>query len=208
MASKAGMEPGVEYWQQADEALLQLIVLRNPDALAALYDRHAPTIYNTAMRIVREPTNADEVLQDTFWQVWQKAGEFQGTGSVAAWLFRIARNKSLDQLRRQKARAVESVSHTAAGIVDGLAAAAMRSSQVEQISEQAWKQQQVRDALSTLPAEQRVCLELAYFDGLSQRQIAEQTQAPLGTVKTRVRMGLDKLARLLGTVGLQAEDNG
>src|SRR5262245_23589086 len=92
----------VDYSQLADETLLDLIKQRDADAFTALYDRHAQTIYNVIIRIVREPAVAAEVHQDTFWQIWQKAGEFRGGGAAAAWLYRIARNKSLDQLRRQK----------------------------------------------------------------------------------------------------------
>ncbi|HET9222008.1 MAG TPA: sigma-70 family RNA polymerase sigma factor, partial [Roseiflexaceae bacterium] len=94
----------MEYGQHTDETLLTMIARRDPDALAALYDRHAQTVYNLIARIVQEPGTADEVLQDTFWQVWQKAGEFHRSGTAAAWLYRIARNKSLDQLRRLNAR--------------------------------------------------------------------------------------------------------
>jgi RNA polymerase sigma-70 factor, ECF subfamily len=197
----------VDHVQQTDESLVELIAQRDPDALAALYDRHAPAIYNLVMRIVREAALADELLQDTFWQVWRKAGDFEGTGSAAAWLHRIARNKSLDQLRRQKARP-QLVSHDESA--DGhppLPAGVAQPASVEQLSEQAWERRQVRQALSKLPREQRICLELAYFEGLSQRQIAEHLDAPVGTVKTRVRLGMDKLAGLLRAVGYLTEDD-
>jgi RNA polymerase sigma-70 factor (ECF subfamily) len=184
----------VDHTQHADETLLRLIAQHDPNALSALYERHAQTIYNVAMHIVRDATAADEILQDTFWQVWQKAADFSNTGSGAAWLYRIARNKSLDQLRRRKARP-EAIATSQ--LLDSHAALATEPRPVEQATEQAWQQQQVRHALASLPDEQRLCLELVYFEGLSHRQIAEQTQSPIGTVKTRVRMGLEKLARLL-----------
>ncbi len=87
-----------------DETLLQLIAERDAAALEVLYDRYAQVVYNLSMRIVREAAIVDEVLQDTFWQVWQKAGDYRGSGAAAACLCRIARNKSLDQLRREQAR--------------------------------------------------------------------------------------------------------
>ena len=98
------MEPILR--QHSDEALLRLVAQRNSAALEVLYDRHAQTIYNLITRIVRDPAAADDLLQDTFWQVWQAGdqSQFRGEGAAVAWLFRVARNKSLDHLRRQKAR--------------------------------------------------------------------------------------------------------
>jgi RNA polymerase sigma-70 factor (ECF subfamily) len=92
--------------QLSDEALLQLIAERDAVALETLYDRHAQMIHNLITRIVRDPAVAAELLQETFWQVWQACGQgqFRGEGVALAWLCRIARNKALDQLRRQKAR--------------------------------------------------------------------------------------------------------
>src|SRR5919108_3098677 len=93
-------------YQPSDEALLQLIAQQDAAALEMLYDRYAQTIYNLIKRIVQDSAIADELLQETFWQVWQACGQgqFRGEGVALAWLCRIARNKSLDQLRRQKAR--------------------------------------------------------------------------------------------------------
>lgn len=192
--------------QDLDEILLHAIAERDVAALEILYDRHAQTIYNLVLRIVREPALAEEVLQDTFWQVWQKAAEFQASGAAAAWLYRIARNKSLDMLRRQKTRP-QPISTTQLGDdAPDLDALAMGGPSVEEGAEHAWKRRLVRRALGNIPPEQRQCLELAYFDGLSQREIAAQMDTPLGTVKTRMRIGLEKMARILRTAGLDAED--
>jgi RNA polymerase sigma-70 factor (ECF subfamily) len=195
----------VEYVQHTDESLLGMIARRDADALAALYDRHAQTVYNMIARIVQEPGAADEILQDTFWQVWQKAGEFQGGGAAAAWLYRIARNKSLDQLRRLKTRP-QPISSDESGEQNIWSTLAAAGAEVERITEHAWRRQHVREALTSLPADQRLCLELAYFEGMSQRQIAQHTATPIGTVKTRVRMGLEKLERILRAAGYQSED--
>jgi len=152
------------------------------DALEALYDRHAATVYNLIHRIVRDPAIAEDILQETFSTVWQKAGEFSGQGSVAGWIFGIARNKSLDQLRRQKARP-QSVASASEEIEGNL------------------NDQRLLTALAQIPAEQRHYLELAYFDGLTPKQIAEYTQTPLGAVRIRLRTGLQKLQRILRAVG-------
>jgi RNA polymerase sigma-70 factor (ECF subfamily) len=194
--------------QLSDEALLQRIAERDAVALETLYDRHAQTIYNLIMRIVRNPAIADELLQETFWQVWQACGQgqFRGEGVALAWLCRIARNKSLDQLRRQKARpqpVTTASEEEEQRLWDQFVAA---EAAVEQATERAWDRQYLRQALEKIPAEQRLCLELAYFEGMSQRQIAEYTATPLGTIKTRLRMGLEKLEYLLRVAGYQAED--
>ncbi|MBI1880305.1 MAG: sigma-70 family RNA polymerase sigma factor [Chloroflexi bacterium] len=194
-------------YQRSDEVLLQLIVQRDALALEALYDRYAQTIYNLIVHIVQNPAIADELLQETFWQVWQacEQGQFRGEGAAAAWLCRIARNKSLDQLRRQKARPrpVETKSDEDE---ESLWSQFMADVEVERLTERSWDRQYLRQALDRIPSEQRLCLELAYFEGMSQRQIAEYTDTPLGTIKTRLRMGLEKLERILRVAGYQAED--
>jgi RNA polymerase sigma-70 factor (ECF subfamily) len=159
-------------------------------------------------RIVQDPAIADELLQETFWQVWQACGQnqFRGEGAPAAWLCRIARNKSLDQLRRQKARPrpVEvKPDENEETLWDQFPAP---EPEVEQLTARSWDRQYIRQALNQIPSEQRLCLELAYFEGMSQRQIAEYTATPLGTIKTRLRMGLEKLERILRIAGYQAED--
>lgn len=184
--------------QIADETLLQQIMQRNTDALSVLYDRYAQTVYHLILRIVREPAVADELLQETFWHVWQKADQFQERGSAAAWLCRIARNMSLDELRRQKARP-QSLDLSDQEYQAVLVNRPDQSIRVEEAVEQAWTRQELRQALDQLPAEQRLCLELAYFQGMSQREIAAHLDAPVGTVKTRVRLGIEKLEHLLRT---------
>ena len=191
-----------EYAHHTDEALVRQISRRDSDALATLYDRHAQTVYNLIMRIVRDSASADELLQDTFWQVWQKADSFQ-YGNAAAWLYRIARNKSLDWLRRQKVR--PPIAHS---FDEPDTQTTVTASLVEQSVAQSWQQAEVLQALASLPREQRHCLELAFFEGLSQRQIAEHTQTPLSTVKTRIQMALGKLERTLRAVGYRSGREG
>jgi RNA polymerase sigma-70 factor (ECF subfamily) len=192
--------------QLSDEALLQQVARRDATALEELYDRHAQVVYNLIMRIVRETAIADELLQETFWQVWRQADKFRGEGAAAAWIYRIARNKGLDQLRRQQVRPqpVDAPTEEAEAAVWAQLPAA--EPEVEQAIEARQDHTSVRQALEQIPAEQRSCLELAYFEGMSQRQIAAHTNTPLGTVKTRLRMGLEKLERLLMTAGYRQKD--
>lgn len=185
----------------SDEILIQRISRRNSEALEILYDRHAQTVYNLIVRIVRDPASADDLLQETFWQVWQKASEFSGRGPAAAWLYRIARNKSLDALRRQQARpqpVLTTTPEAEATLWAGLPAA---DPSPERVVTEHQLRDQLRYALRQIPSEQRHCLELAYFEGLTQQQIAAQTAVPLGTVKTRLRMGLAKVGRIFRGVG-------
>jgi RNA polymerase sigma-70 factor (ECF subfamily) len=193
--------------QHPDEVLLQLIAQRDATALETLYDRYAQTIYNLIVRIVQNPAIADELLQETFWQVWQAGGQgqFRGEGAAAAWLCRIARNKSLDQLRRQKARP-RPVETRSDEDEERLWNQFIADVEVERQTEHSWDRQYLRQALDRIPSDQRLCLELAYFEGMSQRQIAKHTDTPLGTVKTRLRMGLEKLEYILRVAGYRAED--
>ena len=92
-----------KYRNASDEKLLQLVSRKDLLAYETLYERHAQTVFNLLMRIVRDRATGEELLQETFWQVWQKAGQYGEKGAVAAWLYRIARNKALDQLRHDKA---------------------------------------------------------------------------------------------------------
>lgn len=183
-----------------DEVLLQMTARKSVEAYEALYDRHAQVMYNLIFRIVREADVADELLQDAFWQIWQNAQQYRGAGAAAAWMYRVARNRALDHLRREKARprlgdAPLEEAYPAAGAVPS----------AEAETEANLRRTQVQAALDAIPHEQRVCLELAYFEGKSQREIAEETQTAVGTIKSRMRIGLEKLERLLRSAGYRNE---
>lgn len=187
----------------SDEELLQLIARRDGDAFETLYDRHAPLVHNVILRIVGDVRTAEEVVQECFWQVWQKAGDYRGTGAGAAWLYRIARNRGLDRLRQYQARpqttelsTTESPTFVRYG----------QTPSVELTVEQRWQQQQVRQSLASIPEEQRLILELAYFEGMTQSEIADYLALPLGTIKSRLRLGVEKLERLLAATGLRKGD--
>lgn len=181
--------------ERSDEELLRFVSEQNMIAYETLYDRHAQTVYNLIARIVRDMQVADELLQETFWQIWQNAGQYRGDGAAAAWILRIARNRALDQLRRQKTQP-RFVGTTLEDVADRT-----NHKGAEYEAEQMWNRQHVRIALESLPYEQRLCIELAYFEGLSQQEIARNTNMALGTVKSRIRLGMEKLERLLRIEG-------
>lgn len=186
------------YHDFSDEQLLSLTCQRDTAAFAALYDRHAQVVHALLLRIVRESETADDLLQETFWQVWQKAEQYGGSGLPTAWLHRVARNKALDQLRRQQARPQRTRSELTT--FEHLPTFNQRSTEAE--VEQRWVQQAVINALQKIPGEQRQALELSFFAGLSQQEIAEQTHTPIGTIKTRIYQGMNKVKRVLAGLGV------
>lgn len=183
--------------QQSDETLLQLVAQRNLAAYDLLYRRHAQVMYNLITRIVHDPATAEDLLQDTFWQIWENANQYRGSGAALAWMMRVARNRALDQLRRQRVRP-PTVSDDAEE-VENIAA----PSTTEEAVEIQMRRAQVQRALESIPEDQRLCLELAYFEGLSQREIADQTNMAVGTIKSRIRIGLEKVERLLRGSGVR-----
>lgn len=171
-----------------DITLIERVVSRDESAIAELYDRHHRLLFALILRILRDRSEAEEVLQEAFVLVWTKAASYNvALGSPAAWLVRIARNRAIDRLRSNtvRQRAAE-----AAPMPEGEDSPEDRAS----VSEQ---QRAVARALSNLPAEQRVLIEQAYFLGLTQSELAERFQLPLGTVKTRIRTGMMALRQFL-----------
>jgi RNA polymerase sigma-70 factor, ECF subfamily len=172
-----------------DGALMVRVEARDADALAALYDRHAGRLLSLARRILGEGGEAEEVLQEVFLFAWRAAATYDPSrGNVLTWLLIATRSRSIDRLRVRKGasrpeprRLEEMPSEPAAGD-DPEAASADR--QWEAVC---------RSAVRELPDDQRTVMELAYFEGLTQQEIADRTATPLGTVKTRARLGLMKL---------------
>jgi RNA polymerase sigma-70 factor (ECF subfamily) len=161
-------------------------------AMTSLYDTSSRVLYGLLLRILNEHALAEEVLLDVYVQVWRKAGSYdEGRGSPMAWMLTIARSRALDRLRsgRQELLLRDSF--------EGLQENARSEIDVEETAEIAEVQGRVRDALETLPAEQREVIELAYYGGLSHSEIALQLEQPLGTVKTRIRSGMMKLRNIL-----------
>lgn len=185
----------------SDEDLLIGITQQDMQAIEILYDRYAGALYALVFRIVKDGIAAEGLVQETFLKVWQKAGEYTGVGAPGAWIFRIARNKALDHLRRGKVRPVSSEKELESHytLTDSESDTSMTHTEIA--VEQIYHRDHLRSALAELPAEQRQCLELAYFEGMTQTEIALHTHAPLGTIKTRIKMGLHKMERLLRSYG-------
>jgi RNA polymerase sigma-70 factor (ECF subfamily) len=179
---------------RTDIALLDRIVARDEQAVAELYDRHHRLLFGLILRILRDRSEAEEVLQEVFVLVWTRAETYNvALGSPAAWLVRIARNRGIDRLRANnvRVRAVESAPLPVAADSPETRAA---------LSEQ---QRAVACALESLPQDQRVLIEQAYFLGLTQSELAERFKLPLGTVKTRIRTGMIALREQLSQVFIE-----
>jgi RNA polymerase sigma-70 factor, ECF subfamily len=161
-------------------------------ALAELYDRWSRTVYALIVHLVRDGDDAEDVLEETFWQAWRQASRYEASrGEVGTWLMTIARSRSFDRLRSRQRLREEPLTP----LLTGVAGAADESYSQDPSShvEMAERRTLVVSALRTLPTEQRQVLELAYFGGLSQTEIADRTGQPLGTVKTRTRLAAQKL---------------
>ena len=173
---------------EADIDLVRRLAKGDRDAVAELYDRHASRVLGLAYRIVRNSPDAEDVVQDVFSQAWRTAPSYQSSrGTVAGWLLMMARTRAIDRLRSRQARGDAATSD-----LDTLPADAVSPPDQLIASQQA---AHVREALLALPSEQKTALELAYFEGLTQSEIARRLQTPLGTVKTRIRSALASLRR-------------
>jgi RNA polymerase sigma-70 factor (ECF subfamily) len=181
----------------ASVRLLGEIARGDRDAFARFYDLHATLVHTFALRILRERGEAEEVVQDVFVQVWRQAETYRADrGTPEAWLITLTRSRGIDKLRSRRrrdemARPVDNP--------DRLPTSAVAESAAGQAEARAT----LGGALAELPAAQRSVLELAYFDGLTQSEIAARLGEPLGTVKTRMRSGLERLRGAL-TAGRQA----
>ncbi|MEP7344588.1 MAG: sigma-70 family RNA polymerase sigma factor [Gemmatimonadaceae bacterium] len=182
----------------SESALVSRLIAGDERALGELYDRHGGMAYSLACAIVPDPADAEEVVAEAFAQIWRSAATFDPSrGNVIAWLTTIVRSRSLDLVRsqRRRARALdEAVAMSDASEAPGMSTGLSEADRGVELSE---AQRLVRHSLQTLPAAQRTVLELAYFGGLSQSEIAERLSEPLGTVKTRMRAGMEKLRQLL-----------
>ncbi|WP_298817055.1 RNA polymerase sigma factor [Chloroflexus sp.] len=186
----------------SDEALMELVAAGDSAALAQLYDRHSRVVYGLALRMLGTAEPAEEVVQETFWRIWKRAVTFQTGNSFLPWMFGIARNLCIDELRRRQVRPA-----SASNGEEALANVPDQQQDVEQSTLEIERRRLITSALADLPADQREVIELAYFGGLSQREIADQLQSPLGTIKTRIRLGLQKLKQALLHYGIDAIDH-
>jgi RNA polymerase sigma-70 factor (ECF subfamily) len=173
----------------ADEDLMTLVEERDPDAFAVLYDRHGGAAYSLAHRIVGDRTVAEDVTQEAFLSLWRSGARFDSArGSVRSWTLGILRNRAIDALRRASGSAPK---------LDFDDDAVLESQRSEELTDATAIRREtasrVRGALGALPAEQSEVIGLAYFGGFTHSEIAEMIGAPLGTVKGRMRLGLEKV---------------
>ena len=179
--------------EAADEELMDRIANGDADAVRLLYARYGRLVFGLAMNVLGDSATAEEVCQDVFMRVWEKSGSYQADrGKVVTWLARIARNRAIDVLRSLRSKP------------DGSTVDDEPTAPDEQAADpgdrllQSFREEQVRAAVASLPADQRTALSLAFFRGMTHREIAQALGEPLGTVKTRIRDAMMKLRSRLG----------
>ncbi len=191
-----GRGGGRDFEHLSDEALIALVARGDDDALGALYDRFGRISFGLALRILRDRTLAEDAVQDAFLAIWRSAGNFAAErAKPSTWILTLVHRRSVDLVRREERRRadpIEDIAHPAGGATDE--EVALRS-----------KRRAVQEALRRLPDEQREALELAYYGGFSQSELAERLGQPLGTIKSRMFAGLARLRDLLAESGLEAE---
>ncbi len=179
--------------QNSPVYLIRQTANQDREAFSQLYDRFSSLVYSLAMRMLRMSSDAEDLLQEVFVQVWHQANRYsEERGTPEAWIVNIARSRAIDKLRsiRRMERSF---------ILTDDPAKAESSDNVESSAAESEPKLTMNSALANLPEAQRKVLELAYFDGLSQSEIADRLKEPLGTVKTRMRSGIQRLRDLLGT---------
>jgi RNA polymerase sigma-70 factor, ECF subfamily len=179
----------------ADEELMPLVDRRDPRAFELVYDRHGGAAYSLAYRIVGDRTKAEDITQEAFLSMWRSGARYdRARGSVRTWLLGIVRNRAIDLLRHDLLQPPKM------SFQDEISEGHLAEASVEQTETEALRREaarSVRGAIEGLPADQIRVIELAYFGGLSHSQIADMLGMPLGTVKGRMRVGLEKIrARL------------
>jgi RNA polymerase sigma-70 factor (ECF subfamily) len=173
----------------ADEELMPLIADRDPEAFEVFYDRHGGAAYSLAYRIVGDRTTAEDVTQEAFLSIWRSGARFDRTrGSVRSWTLGIVRNRAIDSLRRNAGKAPK-LTFDDDSILEQEAAAELTDDEALRRQEAA----ELRGALRELPSDQAKVIQLAYYGGFSHSEIAKMLGMPLGTVKGRMRLGLEKI---------------
>jgi RNA polymerase sigma-70 factor (ECF subfamily) len=178
-----------------DVELIRKVAKGDRVAFSGLFDRYQQLVLNIAWRILNERQEAEDVVQEVFLQLWRDAGGYrQDRGSLSSWIVTISRTRSIDKLRSRKARRIqdstgeEDASDDLAQVPDPGAGQGRLDNRLL-----------IRKAFGALPVEQRVVIEMAYYEGMSQSEIANALREPLGTIKTRIRSGLIRLKQALGT---------
>ncbi len=178
-------------YRAPDSALVEQMMAGDENALSALYDRYSGMLFAMLVRILKDTSAAEEVLQDLFLQLWRNAARFDAArGSLPAWLVVIGRNRAISRLRGSQQHEVQEDGETFS--MDAVPSPG-------NIEDEVWRAQmreRLRNAMATLPGEQREAVELAYFEGMTQTEIAARTNTPLGTVKSRVRAAMQSLKQV------------
>lgn len=178
-----------------DPDLVDLMAVGNAQALETLYDRYSRIVFSFALRILGDPASAEELLQEVFFRAWQQASRFSANrGSFVTWLLSITHNMAIDEIRKRQRRPQRADS---ADPVLMLANVTDTGPSVEEYAVLSSWREQIAEAMRELPDSQREAIEMAYFQGLTQREISEQLGQPLGTIKTRMRLGMRKLREFL-----------
>jgi RNA polymerase sigma-70 factor (ECF subfamily) len=172
----------------ADFALMVRIAGRDASAVGELYDRHSRVLFALICRILRDEGESEDVLQEVFLRVWDKAESYDPVlGSPTAWLVRIARNRAIDRIRARQARPASQSADETLNVVPADEQGTPDPERSAALSEE---QRAIAEALSRIPPEQRILIEQAFFQGYTQSELAAKFQLPLGTVKTRIRTGM------------------
>lgn len=175
-----------EAMQMDDAELLEAVAMQDQSAMATLFDKYSRLVYSIALRVLREPDLAEDVMQEVLLQVWRQPGGFVSQrGSLGAWLAVVARNRAIDVIRRR------------AHLTPLEELVLPEPKNLQRSVEQNHLMNQVRGVVQALPEEQQAPLHMAYFDGLTHTEISERTGTPLGTVKTRIRTALIAVRRAL-----------
>ena len=188
------MSPGIEpdqgrFARLADEELMLIVDRKQPAAFEVLYDRHGGAAFSLAYRIVGDRSAAEDVTQEAFLSIWRSKARFdRARGSVRSWVLSVVRNRAIDALRRGSGQ-VAKLDHDDESLLE--ASPADERTDVEAIRRETSRE--LRGALATLPDDQSQVIELAYFGGFSHTEIAAILSMPLGTVKGRMRLGLEKV---------------
>jgi RNA polymerase sigma factor (sigma-70 family) len=187
---------GTKLSHLSDEALLALASRSDEAALGELYDRYGRVAYGLALRVLRDRALAEDAVQEAFLAVWRSAGSFLAEqGKPSTWILTLVHRRAVDLVRREERRRAEPLDELA-------------QPTGEATDEEAWlraQRQVVQEALRKLPADQREALELAYYGGFTQSELAERLGQPLGTIKSRMFTGLKRLRELLAEAGLDVD---
>jgi RNA polymerase sigma factor (sigma-70 family) len=187
---------GTKLGHLSDEALLALASRGDGEALGELYDRYGRVAYGLALRILRDRALAEDAVQEAFLAVWRSAGSFLAEqGKPSTWILTLVHRRAVDLVRREERRRSEPLDELA-------------QPTGEATDEEAWlraQRQVVQEALRKLPPDQREAIELAYYGGFTQSELAERLGQPLGTIKSRMFTGLKRLRELLAEAGLDVD---